>query len=142
MGLTCFTALGVSLLFSAGPVFGLEPPLWLGRGLVLGLLLLLWIGMVQGEIVIVLPRDLNLVKSRQKLRKSKRRERYTITSKLACLFPEDYRANLNTLRYRLIKQRHPKWLIKVRVTACLLNMYRGLILVKLQNIWHSIKLRL
>ncbi|NEQ68752.1 MAG: hypothetical protein F6K21_25275 [Symploca sp. SIO2D2] len=142
MGLTCFTALGVSLLFSARLVFGLEPPLWLGRGLVLGLLLLLWIGTVKGEIVIFLPGDLILVKSRQKSGKSKKQKRYPIISKLACLLPEEFHADLNTLRCRLIKQKHPKWLIRVRVTACLLNMYRGWIFVKLQNILHSINLRL
>ena len=76
------------------------------------------------------------------LRKRLRQSCNIIISKLVRPLPEDYRANLNTLRYRLIKQKRPQWRIRFIITICLLSIYVGWILVNLQNIWSSINLRL
>jgi len=122
-----------------GLVMALGQLLWLGLvGLVLWLWQLLWLGQLLGAVLVLLGVALVLLESVR----AKRRRPYTTTSWLASLLSEDYNAEVNTVRYRLEKQKCPKWLIKTKTTMCLFNMYRGWILVKLQNIWLSINLRL
>jgi len=80
---------------------------------------------------------LNSLKGKQI--KQKEQRSYTLTDKLVHILPEEYRADLNTLHYRLlIKQKHPKWLVQILTIMCLLDMFRGWLQIKLENIWLSI----
>ncbi|MBW4651417.1 MAG: hypothetical protein KME06_22405 [Kastovskya adunca ATA6-11-RM4] len=125
-------------------VSGLVAELVQKQGLVQGWAVLV-AGLVAGWVaglVAGLVQEFLLDKKSAKRKKSRRDIGYAITAKLARLLPEEFRADLNTVFYRLIKQKHPQWLIRVRITICLLNMFRGWIQVKLQNIWFSMNLRL
>ncbi|NEO32082.1 MAG: hypothetical protein F6K36_16940 [Symploca sp. SIO3C6] len=74
--------------------------------------------------------------------KSKRKRSLTLTGKLAAMIPEEYRAYINEIRYRLlVKQKCPKWWVKVVTIKCLLEVFWGTIRVRVENIWLSINRR-
>ncbi|NES00120.1 MAG: hypothetical protein F6J86_41040 [Symploca sp. SIO1B1] len=129
--------LGLVMEAVLGLVMALGQLLWLGLvGLMLWLSQLLWLWPWLGAVVVLLWLWLWLGA------KGKGRRRYSTISKLVPFLPDESLADLNTLHYQLAKQKCPKWLIEIRTTMCFLNMCRGWILAKLEDIWSSMDLRL
>ncbi len=60
---------------------------------------------------------------------------YIITGWVIEIFPEDWIANLNTLRYELIATNKPKWYVRLITVTTLLDMLCGGIRVKLQDLY-------
>jgi len=52
---------------------------------------------------------------------------------LAKVLPEEWRGELEALRHRWRRQRHPKFLIELRTVLCLLDMLKAFIQIKVEN---------
>ena len=58
------------------------------------------------------------------------------TNLVARILPEDYRADLNTLRHRwIVKQKLPKWLVNIRTCLFLLVVFKGWLQIKCEDIF-------
>ncbi|GAB1544596.1 hypothetical protein NUACC21_72720 [Scytonema sp. NUACC21] len=66
---------------------------------------------------------------------SKTHRSYIITGWIACVLPEDWRGNLETLRYELISANQSKWYIRFITVTTLLDMLCGGIQIKLENLY-------
>jgi hypothetical protein len=65
---------------------------------------------------------------------------HVITGKLVLILPEDYRADLEALRYRWIYERKlPTWRVQIQTAFFLLDMLWGCFQVKIQNYLKSTK---
>ena len=74
-------------------------------------------------------------KNRKHNNTSNPKKNYIITGWVNDIFPEDWIANLEALRYELIATNKPKWYVRLITVTTLMDMLCGGIQVKLQNFY-------
>ena len=92
----------------------------------------MWLGTLLGIMVVLeLMRRKSWTKQRIKVPSTRIK-----TTLLARIRPEDYRADLNSLRHRwIVKQKLPKWLVNIRTYLFLLVVFKGWLQIKCENIF-------
>ena len=92
----------------------------------------MWLGTLLGIMVVLeLMRRKSWTKQRIKVPSTRIK-----TTLLARILPEDYRADLNSLRHRwIVKQKLPKWLVNIRTYLFLLVVFKGWLQIKCENIF-------
>jgi WD40 repeat protein len=83
---------------------------------------------------------LSITKRRQNKRHkntSNTQKSYIITGWVICVLPEDWRGDLEALRYELIAANKPKFYVRFITVTTLLDMLYGGIRVKLQNLYYG-----
>lgn len=73
--------------------------------------------------------------SKQHNKTSNTQSNYIITGWVVCVLPEDWRGNLEALRYELITAKNPTWYVRFITVTTLLDMLFGGIRVKWQNFY-------